>query len=220
MDSNSMRELLKEKQLFRLELDDVAAPSFTSFGKSYYGTIEEIRKFIHALETADYLGDHAKKLIEAFHSYDSGNITVKHSVAYREIPLLLPTKILHHELFALTNHSWEHKNIWNCPYYMRCKEVRTEHLWVQCGELLSSAIYAHFTGLEYQGPLGNWKKVGTMLWGYPELLEYHDPHIHNRLAEPERTFSSIDELERDWIEFRKNPRPDFTEFCNDIFGDG
>ena len=30
---------MSEEQYYRLELNDVATPSFTSFGKNYYGTM-------------------------------------------------------------------------------------------------------------------------------------------------------------------------------------
>ena len=60
--------VMNEKQFYRLELDDMATPSFTSFGKFYYGTMEQLSIFMKALEEADHLGDHFKDLTQAFHS--------------------------------------------------------------------------------------------------------------------------------------------------------
>ncbi len=52
------------------------------------------------------------------------------------------------------------------------------------------------------------------------MIEYETPRVFNRLAEIETTFKTKDEALADWASFRNNYAPDFTEFCNDIFGDG
>lgn len=63
--------------------------------------------------------------------------------------------------------------------------------------------------------------AGGMLWGFPEMLEVDDlPLMRNRLAEPEKNFKTLAEAQADWEAFRAAPNPDFSEFCNDIFGDG
>lgn len=207
-------------QYYRLELDDVSAPSFTSFGKFYYGTMNGIKGFIDALDAADCTGDQANDLIRAFHSYLQGHTNATHFVAYREVPLLKEVRVIHEENLILENYSWEHLNTWGCPYYMRCSKVETRHLWLECEGTFSRVLFAHFTDLEYQGIIDHWKAVGMMLWGYPELLNYEPPHIFNRIAEPEKVFATENECEDDWGAFKAHPVPDFTEFCNDIFGDG
>ena len=103
---------MSEEQYYRLELNDVATPSFTSFGKNYYGTMVQVRTFIKALEDADYLSGHSQGLIAAFYAYESGQTDVKHSVAYRDVPLLVPVTILHEETHSMTDLAWEHMNIW------------------------------------------------------------------------------------------------------------
>lgn len=213
---------MMDKQYYRLELDDVSKPAFTSFGKSYFGTIDEITCFIQAIEAADYIEEHSSPgaLIPAFHAYEQGNHDVQHPVAYHEVPFLTPALILHEEKHVLEGFAWEHLNTWRWPYNMRCSKVETVHRWVQCDDSFHRVLYAQFTDLEYQGTIGQWNQVGDMLWGYPEILHYDPPRIHNRLAEPECSFDSLEELEKDWVKFCKEPRPDFSEFCNDIFGDG
>jgi len=208
------------EQYYRLELDEVAAPSFTSFGKYYYGTMDQLRKFIKALEDADYIGDHSKELIVAFHAYEAGQTDARHSVAYHDVPLLVPVTILHEEAHRMTDFAWVHMNIWEWPQNMRCKSVETKHLWIQDGDCYCRALFAFFTGLEHQGITKEWHKVGEMLWGYPEMLDYNIPHIQNRLAEVELTFAEVEDLEADWEAFRKSPTPVFSAFCDDIFGDG
>ena len=206
-----------DKQYYRLVLDDVAAPAFISVGKSYFGTMDEITRFIRALE-AEHPSSRA--LISAFRAYEQGEHEVQHPVAYHNVPLLKPAVILHEEQHVLEDFAWEHLNIWSCTYNMRCSKVETIHRWVQCENSFRRVLYAHFTNLELDYAVEEWNVVGDMLWGYPEILHYDPPHIYNRLAEPEHTFDSLEELEKDWVKFCKEPRPDFSEFCNDIFGDG
>lgn len=211
---------MADPQYYRLELDDVSTPAFTSFGKFYYGTMDEIKGFIDALDAADYTGDYSKDLVSAFDAYLQGHTNVTHSVAYHEVPLIKLVRLLHEENLNLADYSWEHLNTWGYPYYMRCSKVETRHLWLECDGTYSRVMFANFTNLDYQGVIDHWKAVGTMLWGYPELLNYEPPHIYNRIAEPEKVFATENECEEDWIAFKTLPVPDFTEFCNDIFGDG
>lgn len=79
---------------------------------------------------------------------------------------------------------------------------------------------AVFTKLQYAGAIGQWKDVGTMLWGFPCILTGDSSGFRSWLAEPERHFMTMAEARRDQEAFSHDPDPDFSEFCNDIFGDG
>ena len=80
---------------YRLELDDYSAAAFTSFGKYYYGTLDEIRDFIDELCSNEDFGDRFVELISAFHAFEAGQHDVKHNVAYRDVPLLVPVRLLY-----------------------------------------------------------------------------------------------------------------------------
>lgn len=86
-----------DPQYYRLELDDVSTPAFTSFRKYYHGTLDEIKGFIDALDAADYTGDHSKDLVRAFYVYLQGHTNATHSVAYHEVLLLKSVRLLHEE---------------------------------------------------------------------------------------------------------------------------
>lgn len=212
--------VMNEKQFYRLELDDMATPSFTSFGKFYYGTMEQLSIFMKALEEADHLGDHFKDLTQAFRSYEAGKTDVQHSVAYRDVPLLVPVRVLHEETHQIADHSWEHRNIWGYPQNLRCKSVESKHLWIQDGDGFCRVLFARFTDLEHEGITGEWRRVGEILWGYPKMLDYKPPYIQNRLAEVEAAYETLKEAETDWEVFCREPNPIFDSFCDDIFGDG
>ena len=74
-----------------------------------------------------------------------------------------------------------------------------------------------FDGLEYES-FNGWKTVGTMLWGYPHMLEYEAPLIYNRLMIEDATFASLSEAMTN-LELSE-PDFNFSGFCDDIFGDG
>lgn len=59
-----------------------------------------------------------------------------------------------------------------------------------------------------------------MLWGFPCILAGNQFGFRNRLAESEKQFKTMEEVQQDWEVFLKSPDPDYSEFCNDIFGDG
>ena len=211
---------MHNEQYYRLILDDVSAPSFTSFGKPYFGTLREISDFIVALESDSTTSEQEKHLIQAFSAYEQGKTGVTHIAAYQEVPLLTPVNVIHEEQHSFSDYSWIHYNTWDCPYSMRCSKVETRHLWLQTEDFYGRVMYANFADLEYQGDENHRITIGDMLWGYPEMLHYAPPNIYNRLAESERIFKTQSELEADWAAFCAQPDPDFSEFCNDIFGDG
>ena len=139
---------------YRLELDDYSAAAFTSFGKYYYGTLDEIRDFIDKLCSNEDFGDRFVELILAFYAFEAGQHDVKHNVAYRDVPLLVPVRLLHKEKITLDNHAWEHLNTWRWPYNMRCEKVESEHFWFACGREYCRAAKAVFTNLQYAGTIG------------------------------------------------------------------
>ena len=205
---------------YRLELDDYSAAAFTSFGKYYYGTMEDLRCFFGELTIDEELNKRFKDLISTFQAFDEGQQGLTHYIAYRKVPLLVPAHLLHKETVTLESYKWEHTNTWGWPYYMRCDKVESEHLWFACGGEYFRAVKAVFLKLQYAGTADQWNHIGTMLWGFPCILTGNPFSFWNRLAEPEKHFKTMEEVQQDWKAFLKAPDPDYSEFCNDIFGDG
>ena len=211
---------MEEKQYYRLVLDDYSAASFTSFNKPYFGTWEEIQHLLNKLDENKHSEDSHKSLLTAFRAYEAGHADVTHNAAYQEVPFLVPAQLLHSAKVELENHAWEHLNTWCWPYNMRCDKVVSEHLWFKCDGEWCRALKAEFTLLRYEGASGEWDMVGNMLWGFPGMLAGNPARFYNVLAEPEKFFKTKKDLEADWRAFKETPDPDYTEFCNDIFGDG
>lgn len=129
--------------------------------------------------------------------------------------------LLYRESYTAEKLAWEHLNTWQWPYFMSCEKVESEHLWLRCKDRYYRCFMAKFYSLKYGTDPNEQTPAGGMLWGFPEMLEVDDlPLMWNRLAEPEKNFKTLAEAQADWEAFRAAPNPDFSEFCNDIFGDG
>lgn len=210
---------MSHEQYYCLELNDCSAPSFCSFGKDYFGTMEEIRLFINALDKRSR--DSHRELVAAFRAYEAGQKNVTHHAAFQEVPLLTPARLVHSEKLTLESYRWEHLNVWECVYEMRCERADTEHLWLDCGGSYIRAIKANFTNPQYAGDFEDWLPFNEeMFWGFPCILKVDSGHLWNVLAEPERSFRTLEELEQDWEAFKKDPDPQFQGICDDIYGDG
>ena len=209
-----------DEELYCLNLDDYSAPSFTSFGKAYYGTLPEIRAFINALAGDERLKDRYEKLITAFREYEAGNLEVKHNVAYQEIPLLEAVALFGTHTLRLDNYRWEHLNTWKWPYNMKCDCVETRHYWIKADGYYARCVTARFEGLAYEGFAGSWMNADGGFWGFPHMIEVNGRFCFNRLAVEEKRFKRRKDLLEDKSAFPIARDVDFSEFCNDIFGDG
>lgn len=182
--------------------------------------MEDLRCFFGELAHDEKLKKQFKELLFTFQAFEEGHQDLSHSIAYRKVPFLVPAQLLHREPVTLENYKWTHINTWDRPYYMRCDEVKSEHLWLACDGEYCRATKAMFSRLQYTGTIGRWNHVGTMLWGFPCILTGNPFSFWNRLAEPEKQFKTKEDAKRDWELFPENPDPDYSAFCNDIFGDG
>ena len=209
-----------DNTLYRLMLDDYSAASFTSFGKAYYGTLEQITGFIDSLETDEELEGRYTELIAAFRRFCSGDQSVTHNVAYQKVPLLEPVKLIGSTTQRLDNYRWEHKNTWGWPYAMRCDAVETQHYWIAAEGYYARCVIALFENLAYHGVGHEWNQVGTMLWGFPHIIESSGDLVTNTLLVEEKRFSKRKDMLADKEAFAENRDVNFEAFCNDIFGDG
>lgn len=209
-----------DEQYYCLHLDDYSAPAFTSFGKAYYGTMADMRSFINALDSDPERSKTYEKLIGAFREYEAGNTSVKHNVAYQEIPLLEPVTLLGKAALRLDNYRWEHLNTWRWPYNMRCDVVETTHLWLSIDGVYCRAVLAKFENLQYEGIGGGWDRLDDGYWGFPTMIVPDGRYVYNRLAVEEKRFKRKKDAGKDRAQFPLLRDVDFSEFCNDIFGDG
>ena len=209
-----------DEQYYCLTLDDYSAPSFTSFGKAYYGTLPQIKAFIDGLEADEKQRESKAALIAAFREYEAGNHEVTHPVAYQKIPLLEPVKLCGTLTQRLDNYQWEHLNTWRWPYKMRCDAVESQHFWFVADGYYVRCVTALFDNLCYQGFRDEWSPLDGAFWGFPHIIEVSGTLASNTLLVEEKRFTRRKDLMADKDEFTTKRDVDFTQFCNDIFGDG
>lgn len=103
---------------------------------------------------------------------------------------------------------------------MRCSYVVSEHFWLRCSDGYFRAVRAKFQNLQYSGLFDIWDNAAGGFWGVPHMLTVDQTAVSCKLAVTEKYFETSEEMKSDWIAFETDPDPDYTEFCNEIFGDG
>lgn len=208
-----------KEQFYELRLDDYATPSFVSFDKPFYGTMEDIQGFVAALEQDEECRDRHEELISAFHAYENGNHDVKHHAAYQKIPLLIPVNVLERRTTTLQKYEWTHMNIWDCPYDLRCEELQAEQAWIAVHNGYARCLRARFKNLELQSIVNDdWRVFNDGFWGYAHMLEYDEPYVYNRLMVTEEAFKTkklaLENARAD------DPGLLLDEVCDEMFADG
>lgn len=80
------------------------------------------------------------------------------------------------------------------------------------------AMKAKITDLKYEEYNGSWSDIG-FIWGFPHIIEEELPYTYNRLAIADKGLDNKTEAGIDYEHFISEQDTNFTEFCNDIFGD-
>lgn len=62
--------------------------------------------------------------------------------------------------------------------------------------------------------------VGGSVLGFSKMIEPEGRYLYNRLAVEEKRFKRKRDADEDRASFPLTRDVDFSEFCNDIFGDG
>lgn len=218
---------MKNEQYYSVALEDFATVSFVSGTKNYFGTLPEIEKFINSLKTDPKKSDEIffSKTVSAFEEFKSGNENASHYAGNGEVRLLTAAAVYDSMSYTLPAMEWEHLNIYKSPYKMRFTSAEIEHIWFEADGNFYRTMTAKLTGLEHDCRLAEddpeqWKPFDNKsFWGYPHIIEFEEPYTFNALAVPEKRFKTEEELKADIEEFKKDPKPDFSAFCDDIFAD-
>ncbi|MGN1026584.1 MAG: hypothetical protein ACI4P4_09285 [Faecousia sp.] len=222
-----------ENDYYRFDLDGISPAESGSSEKYYFGTLADIRNFLEALEEEWDVTEGRKERITV----------LRRLVQVGETPFLIPAKILCKTSATYQNFRWEYSNDRGVSCTMRCSKAQAEHIWLQCAEMCCRCVKVAFTDLQYAGTGGRWSPVGSLIRGYPQILVHEEPFTWNRLAVKEKVLHPGDlplllkrwgiELQEDPInlvqqaialtdkmEFEKDTDPDFSQFCDEIFGGG
>lgn len=209
-----------KEQYYALALDDYSIPSIASGSKFYFGTLCEITNFINSLKANNELARSHEGLLEAFNKFCAGDKEVTHYVAYNQHQLLKPVELIATFEHNMSEFEWEHRNTYGCSYYMRFKSAQVKHFWFKHEEHYLRCVKADMVDLQYKNTKGDWLFLEGCYWGFPNTIMFAPPHTFSQLAVQEKVFKTIEELRIDDENFEPSIDVDFTEFCNDIFGDG
>lgn len=218
---------MENEQYYSVALEDFATVSFVSGTKPYFGTLPEIEKFINSLKADRSDEPFFMYTVSAFESFKNGNENASHYAGNGEVRLITPVTVYDSLSYTLAAVEWKHPNIFNEFYKMRCSAAEITNIWVKKDDEFYRAMKVKFTGLEHDIRLleddpEHWEPFYGHgdLWGYPHIIEAEKPYTYGALAVPEKYFKTEEKLKADIDEFKKDPKPDFRAFCNDIFADG
>ena len=203
------------EQHYVLKLWEPAAPAFCSFAKPYVGSKHDLLKVAANIKNADQQSETAKAIQEYF----GGNHGATHKIAYQELPILTPVRVLASSKITLPSRAWEHLNVWDCTYNMRFESAEVSQIIVRFDGKYHRCIRAKFTDLCYEGVKGEWRQVGSVLFGNASVIEtFSDAGTFENLLYVQEDVSDTKEpLESDL----NNPdRIVFDRICDEVFGDG
>lgn len=207
-------------KLFKLLLDDYSIPSFSSFSKPYFGTLEDVSALIADLSADEDFKDGFSETKEAFDKYMAGETNVTHNIAYQDVPFLTPTTVYYEYEQPIGKMEWHHVNTWGCIYEMKFDSADVRHFWLKDGDKFYRVMKARVKNICHKNTQNEWVDGTSMFWGFPCMLVVDGDILFNRLACVEKIFDSFSDMTNDYMSFMEMPDVEFQQFCNDIFGDG
>lgn len=178
---------------FCINLPDYSKPAFCTFTKRYFGTMKEINSFLDSLMTEE------RKCI--------GKLSFQ------------PVPVLGTRTSAISDFTFDHKNIWGATYKVHCDLLKCVHVWVKCGDGFVRCLKTMATNLQFSSEFDpHLRPIKKMFWGFPHVIEYDDPVTFNQLYVIEKEFSSQFDVEHDMRKFSSDVN--LSGFLDDIFGDG
>lgn len=203
-------------KLFAISLDDHFRPSFSSFPKRYYGTLQQIQAVVEALNY-----DKHKGTVDAFHRYMNGECDVTHIIAYKELRLLEPVTHIKDAYLYLIDRTWDFKNVWGSTYKMQVHSAHMNAVLIIDGDRYIRCICPDMEGLSYSSEVDNyttWHPINSF-WGHPGILAYKEterPKVICNLYLPEREYDDVKQA----VAELNTADPILDVVCEDIFGDG
>ncbi len=202
------------KEIYSVVLDDYSSPAFVSGTKNYYGTLKQISAFMETLRK--HHNERLGYIVDSFEEYKNGNKNATVYVAYNHHKMIERYKVLGEKRAKAENYQWEHFNTYDFIYEMRCDKVKTVHRWIKRRNQYIRVLKAQFTNLQYRSSINDeWCNYNSC-WGFPCIIMNEG----NTLMVAEKGFNSLEEAQADMASFSSINDVIFTEFCNDIFGDG
>lgn len=151
--------------------------------------------------------------------YFGGNHEATHKIAYQEIAILTPVRVLTSSKMTLPGKTWEHLNVWDCPYKMKFDAAEVSQIILRYDGMYRRCVRAKFTDFCYEGIKGDWRPIGSVLFGNASVIEFNMDAgtFETLLYVQEDTSDTKEQLEA------KLDNPDeiiLDRICDEVFGDG
>ena len=200
---------------YAFKLDDYATVSFVSSSKLYIGTLEDFGRLLEGDESENFRG--------AYEELKKGNTKVKVNVAYSEVRFAEPIKLIKERTIELGGGVYNHTNIYGFPYDVGYDKGKlTKYLFkFQKKYFVAYRLSLDSPRVEEE----DFKPIYLIdrFWGFPGLIKKVrqgekklDFTIENTLLEIEKRTNNLSEAEKIFL----SEDLDFSDFFNDIFGDG
>ena len=202
---------------YTLLLDDPGKPGFCSFDKPYFGSADNMRMAVGLLRDREGYED----TVNGIENYLNGQRNAEHRVAYRSVPVLTEVEWISEAKLSIGEKTWTHKNIWGCPYVMRCDGALLMQVILKYENKYCRCLRAWFDNLRYEGPTGSWNRIDSF-WGHRYLmLNYKLPgdnyKLNNILYLLDKEYATLEEA----VDSLTKPEElCFYSFCDEIFADG
>ena len=204
------------EQYYAFYLDDPATPAFCSVPKLYVGRKNDFLRVADNLIQDDVYPETSAGIREYF----DGKVGCSHIIAYQELPILQPVRVLEASELLVSEREWIHLNTWNCPYHMRFRSATVSQILVFIDEMFYRCIRVRFRGLSYESSYGGWKLIGESIFGHACVMDV--------CSEDACSFGSIlyvveDNAETPEILLSRMKDPKnmvFDRICDEVFGDG
>ena len=208
-----------KKIVYGISLNDYFTASFCSSTKTYYGTLDEIKTFVDALDNEQF-----SDTKEAFKRYLAGDTKVTHYIAYNQHRIIEKAEVLAEEEIELDKTSWKFLNLWSWPQYMEIDSGTVKMMLLKHGKTYFRAIKATVSGLrssvKEDRPADMWLELCGGFWGHPCMLIVTDKGesyvVHSSLYMKEKEYAT----EQEAIENFRTDTVCLDCLCEDVFGDG
>ena len=209
---------MSKEKYYVIHLDDYAAAQFTSFGKMYFGTLEEIGHFIRLLEKDPETAEAHKDTIEGYYKFLQGDMNVTHKVAHQDVRLLAPVIVRGSNVIRMHRKRWTHLNTWRWPVKMRAAQIVVEVKLFKYKNRIYRAIRPAFKNLSDYSPFSKqWKKRQECFWGFPHMLDLDGDWNQCRFFVVNEEYKEFSQACEDMFDETKI---DFEPVINEVYGNG
>lgn len=178
------------EQLYRARLPDAFAPSFCSFGRTYYGSKSAIATVLERLDCCP-------------NELDGSNEPQ-------------PVQVRGSRQISLADLNDTFKNLWGYDYYFKVHEVKATLIYIQGGDRCVKASMRGITCSSELLPDQTIHIDAGECWGLP-IFEQKGEWMESLLYFRERTFDTEEELR---LDMSNPAPVNFDGFWEDVFVDG